>query len=246
MTHEERARKGRRMRMVVALFMTLGAWVGACALVSTAGDVATLGRLALERTPSNAGQGEIDWATLRRQNQDTAAWLSVLGTSIDLPVANAPDGDTDFYLDHGFDGTRLPLGCPFLDPATSADGTYALVYGHRAKDGLMFSDLQRAYEQETFDALGECRWSTPERGTVVLEKLCSTCVREDDPLAQTFAWSSREGYRLWLANVVRRSSAKAEGAEAMAARSDRVVGLVTCSSDQPGQPFRTVTLFSLC
>ena len=215
-----------------------------CSLVCTSGDVRTARRTRPDRNPSASSQATIDWHALRRENPDTAAWLSVSGTSIDLPVTNAPGGDTSFYLDHGFDGTSSPLGCPFLDPSTDADGTYALVYGHRAGGDLVFSDLQRAYEQETFDGLGECLWSTPAGGTITLEKLCSARVSKNDSLVQTFAWSSREGYVLWLANVVRQSSARAERADALVACSKRIVGLVTCSSDRPGQPFRTVTFFS--
>ena len=61
-----------------------------------------------------------------------AAWLTVEGTPIDLPVSAVVDGmPSDFYLSHDLWGNRSALGCPYLDERCSEDGMHILVYGHR-------------------------------------------------------------------------------------------------------------------
>lgn len=185
-----------------------------------------------------------EWTRLRERWPDLAAWVTVEGTSIDSPVMKAPDDDSEFYLDHGPDREEDSIGCPYIDPRTTADGPYTIVYAHRAWGTNGFSEISDAHTQETFDGIGDCVWSTPDGGVKRLRKLCSARVPADDATTQTFEWSSDLARRLWVGTVVRNASVKVDGAEDFANHARKTVTLVTCSEREPGQPWRCVTTFA--
>ena len=75
-------------------------------------------------------------------NDGVVGWITVDGTHIDYPIAQADDND--FYLHHGFDGElNNELGCPFLDYRCDGDfsGFNSIVYGHHMSKQRMFADI---------------------------------------------------------------------------------------------------------
>lgn len=97
-------------------------------------------------------------ARLKQQNGDTAGWLSVPGTAIDLPVMKS-EADPDFYLNHGFDGEHSVYGMAYLDAAgiypweqkdnLCGHSVNYVIYGHHMKNGAMFAPLAE-YQDEKF------------------------------------------------------------------------------------------------
>ena len=91
-----------------------------------------------------AQQGERDWGTLHEVNQNVAAWVSVQGTDIDLPiVATRSEDDQDWYLTHDLWGRTSCSGTPFLDRrCDSACARHACAYAHHmTSTSGMFSQL---------------------------------------------------------------------------------------------------------
>ena len=75
-------------------------------------------------------------------NSNVVGWITINGTHIDFPVAQAEDND--FYLHNGFDGKyNNELGCPFLDYRCVCDfsGFNSIIYGHHMTDQRMFADI---------------------------------------------------------------------------------------------------------
>lgn len=203
-----------------------------------------------ERTSASAGEqvgdaaGGRDWAALLAEQPECCAWLEVGGTTIDVPVMRATAEDPERWLYRGLDGAYSDVGTPYLDWRCSPDGRAMVVYGHRTLyESYLFHDLSGAFEQGAFDALGEASWETPAAGATAFEPLCSASVGMSDGRWQRYAFSGAAEMREWLAWAVARSSARAEGAEGLAAAAERCLVLVTCNGRPLYPETRTVTVF---
>ncbi len=172
-----------------------------------------------------------------------AAWLKVLGTSIDYPVAQAQEADPSFYLSHDLWGNACSSGCPYLDWRCGANNRQALVYAHRiGTTGRQFTPIADAWQQAQFDATGNLVWTTAN-GTEELQPLCALKVDKGYQRIQGFDASDATDLRRWLNTVLADSTARSSGAEALASRAKRAITLATCSSAQGGQRDRTLLVF---
>lgn len=190
-----------------------------------------------------AQERTIDWQSLWEINGDVAAWVRLEGTGIDLPVMRATQDDPEHYLSHDLWNRLAFEGIPFMDRRCKADGAHRLVYGHNLSMGGQFSELQRAYEQEVFDALGACHWDTPARGGTTLVPLCALKVDLWYEPIQTFSFEGEQGLRQWLASLVHDAEARAEGHEHLLEHASSAITLVTCSSNLGNQRWRTMVVF---
>ena len=203
-----------------------------------------------------AQQGGHDWDALHEVNQNVAAWVSVQGTDIDLPiVATRSEDDQDWYLTHDLWGRTSCSGTPFLDRrCNGADARHVCAYAHHmTSTSGMFSQLQEAYLQERFDRLGSLKWETPER-LVQAEPLCALRVDASWQEIQRFDWESavRDGgdqdgladFRTWLEGIAAQADALSAQASQMLANAARCITLVTCSSDFAMQRWRTLALWT--
>lgn len=82
-------------------------------------------------------------------NPDTVGWISVSGTSIDLPVVLHRE-DTPgnyYYIDHNFNCDKAEAGTIFADFRTTIEpneqSDNVVLYGHDQKDGTMFGELDK-------------------------------------------------------------------------------------------------------
>lgn len=94
----------------------------------------------------------IDFAEVRKENEDIIAWLEVPGTEVDYPILQSkPEMEEDFYLEHNLDGSGGYPGCVYIQKLNQADFTDAVtvVYGHNMRNGSMFAGLH-AYEDRDF------------------------------------------------------------------------------------------------
>ena len=203
-----------------------------------------------------ARQGERDWGALREVNSAIAAWVSVQGTDIDLPiVATRSEDDQAWYLTHDLWGRTSCSGTPFLDRrCDSACARHACAYAHHmTSTSGMFSQLQEAYLQERFDRLGSLKWETPE-GLVQAEPLCALRVDAGWQDIQRFDWGDGTGqdadqaeadaFRAWLEGIALQADALSPQVDQMLAGASRCITLVTCSSDFAMQRWRTLALWA--
>ena len=82
-------------------------------------------------------------------NSDYVGWLNIGNTVIDYPVVRGTDND--FYLKHNFYKEEDVLGAIFMDHRNVGMGMdkHTIIYGHYAKYGQMFKDLDQ-YLSEDF------------------------------------------------------------------------------------------------
>jgi SrtB family sortase len=101
------------------------------------------------------------------RNSNVKGWLTIPGTAIDYPVAEA--ADNNYYLTKGFDKQDNDHGALFLDfrDSVSPQSKNLIIYGHNMQDGQMFHDLRdfqlidtyKTSSVITFDTIyGEYKW----------------------------------------------------------------------------------------
>lgn len=187
--------------------------------------------------------GAVSLAERSTLPRGAVAWVTVQGTSIDLPVADGTQGNT-WYLTHDLWGNASELGCPFMDHrCTSPDDTHVLVYGHHLSlTNAMFSPLHLCFRQREFERLGPCVWRTSQ-DTTRFKPLCALSVDEHFQAIMRFSFSDDTELRDWLRSMIDASEAKSPTASALVNGAHRVLTLVTCSSNLAGQPWRTLVLF---
>ncbi|MDI9591351.1 MAG: class B sortase [Acidobacteriota bacterium] len=185
----------------------------------------------------------INWDTLKLLNPDVAAWVSVEGTDVDLPVMAPADRDMTYYLRHDLWRRWVLAGTPFLDHRSDADGPHRLVYGHHLATGGQFSSLQRAHRQEIFETLGSCVWQTPGEGATSLEPFCALMVDMWYAPIQTFGFDGDAGLRDWLRARAAEATARNAGYSELAEGARSALTLVTCTSDLSHQRWRTLVIF---
>ena len=100
-------------------------------------------------TESEAEEKTIDFAELRKINEDIVAWVQIPGINVDYPVVQGEDNE--YYLYHTFRKEANKAGSIFLDYRNRADFTEqrVIIYGHNMKDGSMFSNLKK-YQDNAF------------------------------------------------------------------------------------------------
>ncbi|GMX61642.1 class B sortase [Paenibacillus elgii] len=76
-------------------------------------------------------------------NPDVVGWLRIGNTAIDYPVVQGQDNA--YYLNRNYKGEESSAGSIFLDFRNDIGKAQpnTVIYGHRMKDGSMFSDLKK-------------------------------------------------------------------------------------------------------
>lgn len=103
----------------------------------------------LNQLPEHAQNEHL--AALFAEYPDFRGWVSIAGTKVDNPVAQATDNE--YYLHHTLDKEWLRLGTVFADYRNTFDeqglSTNTILYGHHARNGKYFKDLIN-YKQLSF------------------------------------------------------------------------------------------------
>lgn len=86
---------------------------------------------------------------LKEENGECIGWVSISGTGIDYPLMHSP-AEPEKYLSKNFYGQKSASGVPFLDARCDLQNSDNLIiYGHRMKNGTMFSILKK-YRKQSF------------------------------------------------------------------------------------------------
>ena len=90
---------------------------------------------------NNKEEYTVDFSKLKKQNNETIAWLKVNNTNIEYPVVKGTNNS--FYLNHSFDKSNNSAGWVFADYRNKFDNTdkNIVIYGHNMRDGSMFYDV---------------------------------------------------------------------------------------------------------
>ncbi len=94
---------------------------------------------------------KVDFESLKKQNNDTVAWIKVNNTNIEYPIVKS--SDNEFYLNHSFDKSDNTAGWIFADYKNKFDGKdkNIVIYGHNRKDNSMFGSLKNVLNEEWYN-----------------------------------------------------------------------------------------------
>lgn len=176
--------------------------------------------------PSPDGFPVVDWDYWAEVNPDIIGWVTIPGTAIDLPIAQGPPDDPDYYLSHDAYGGYNPYGCPYLDAECAEMGLMSknsVIFAHHASDGGMFSEIS-SYADPSF-ASGHDRilLQTPEWRAMLTPRMVSVVDASKEPKQTSFADDAE--YRAWWEEKRSAASADIDTAELPA----RAYSFVTCS-----------------
>lgn len=175
---------------------------------------------------------EVDWAYWLSVNPDVAGWVTVPGTSIDHPIVQARDGEGDFYLSHGLDGSPDPMGCAFLDSdcESGLDSPNCVVYAHNWNGGRMFADFARFDELPYAAGHDLILLQTPQWK----RKLCVQCVEVADGNDDTnvVALEGTDELKSWFQARYAASRVKLGAVPAGQDAPSRVYTFCTCVDDE--------------
>lgn len=95
-------------------------------------------------------QYQIDFKSLKEQNNETVGYVKVNNTNIDYVVVQ--HNDNSYYLKHNFEKSWNNAGWIFADYHNKLDGTdkNIVIFGHNTRDNSMFGTLKSTLNEEWY------------------------------------------------------------------------------------------------
>ena len=156
------------------------------------------------------------------------AWLTIPGTHIDYPIAQAEDNE--FYLYRDINGKlNQRLGCPFLDYRCASDfsGFNAIVYAHHMTRQRMFADVAR-YQDSQFMVQCPEGTLTTLHDSYTIRFFAYLTVPSDDPVYQVqFADEAEQGR--YLQHIIDTANYTYEMGDLQEAENLHLLLLSTCT-----------------
>lgn len=163
---------------------------------------------------------------LQLKYPDTYGWISIPGTNIEYPIMQSDDNS--YYLDHSYNGAKLPAGAIFADyrnSRTLVDNYNLVLYGHHMTANLMFHSLDK-YRSESFFSENNKIIIYTLDGMYTYE-ICS--VYETDKYydyIRTY-FSSPDSFVIWATEMISNSIHETDK---KATEHDRILTLSTCTN----------------
>lgn len=214
-------------------------------VVIPADDIVNMAKAAI---PEPVPDDSIDWASLLARNGEVKAWmdLQVGNVGIHEPVVqpSASEGNP-YYLKHDLDRRYTYIGCIFYDMRDSDDGTSRLAYGHHFTGSTrMLSSINDAYNQPKFDVIQPMRWRQPDGTDDIYVPVMSMKVYKTYQKCQSFSARTPQDTQELLQSMATDAQAKSANLDNIVANAERCVTFVTCASNIPNQPWRTLVVFA--
>lgn len=176
--------------------------------------------------PHPDGFPMVDWDYWAQANPDIIGWVTIPGTSIDLPIAQGPADDPDYYLSHDAYGNYNPYGCPYLDAECAEMGLLSrnsVIFAHHASDCSMFSEIASFSDPAFASEHGVILLQTPEWKATLTPRMVSVVDASKEPKQTSFA--SDAEYGAWWQEKRSAAALDIDAAEMPV----RTYSFVTCS-----------------
>ncbi len=152
----------------------------------------------------------IDFAKLKKINQDIIGWIYCPDTPINYPIVDTDsDKDYDLYLKTSVDGKQSVSGSIFLDYRNSADLTdlNTIIYGHSMKNGTMFAYLLRYDDQDFYDN-HKHMWLFTEFATYRIDVISGMAVKTTSE--DYIIYTDQNEFHQYLNNSIKKSMFKSD------------------------------------
>lgn len=204
--------------------------------------------MATAAIPEPEPDDSIDWAALLRRNSEVKAWmdLQVGNVGIHEPVVqpSAAEGN-GYYLKHDLDRRSTYIGNIFYDMRDSDEGTSRLAYGHHFTGSTkMLSSINDAYNQSKFDMMQPMRWRQPDGTDDIYVPVMAMKVYKSYQKCQSFTAKTPAETQGLLQSMASDAQAKSPDFDNIINSAERCITFVTCASNVPNQPWRTLVVFA--
>ena len=91
---------------------------------------------------------KIDFEKLKQINQEVVSYIEIPDTNISYPVLQTDNNE--YYLKHDINKKYNSCGAIFIDKDNASDFSdeNTVIYGHHLKNGTMFTELEKIYNNE--------------------------------------------------------------------------------------------------
>lgn len=194
------------------------------------------------QSKESSGEGGVDWDYWLGVNPEIVGWITVPGTAIDGPVAQAPSGDSTYYLSHDAHRNPSVAGCAYVDAACEGfDGLVSVVSGHHVTDGSVFSDLSLYLDRGFANDHRNVVLETPQRtfvATINGAELISGAQK-----AKRTQFATPEMMRAWYTTRVSGCDVVLHAGEPE--HLGKALVLVTCATSDPSDDRRVIVYCSI-
>ncbi len=108
----------------------------------------------ITKTTESLQDNPVDFASLKKQNDEIYAWIKIEDTDVDYPIVQSKSDD-EFYLKHSaVDKKWLASGAIYTEGSNNTDFSdpITVIYGHNGYKETMFTTLHSFEKKEFFDA----------------------------------------------------------------------------------------------
>lgn len=177
-------------------------------------------------------ENPIDFASLKAQNEDVCAWITVDGTNINYPILRSgADKAEDFYLNHDLAGEKKTAGSIYIQRLNSADfsDSNTVIYGHNMLNGSMFASLKGFRDAEFFNQNRYMYVYTPQHARKY--EIVSAFLYDDRHILNSFNCNMAEGMQAWIDTVkAPQTTVRNILSDAELTLDDKLITLSTCTS----------------
>lgn len=148
----------------------------------------------------NPMRRNVDFATLKKINQDIVGWLYIPQIEVDAPVLKGENNT--IYLTRNFEGEYSPLGSIFTWAYTDEMLTdkHICLFGHNTASGQMFGRLNEFQDHIFMETNRELYLYTPSKTKKLQIETVFICENTNDIFQKQ--WNEQEGQIVTLATCV--------------------------------------------
>lgn len=174
-------------------------------------------------------QNPVNFAELRKDNQDIYGWIKVADTQVDYPIMKYDGDDQSFYLTHEPDGTPSIYGSIYFERKNNPEFTdrVTIIYGHCMNNGSMFGDLHKFEDPDFFKEHEFIEICIP--GHILKYQVVSALQYDDRHILNSFDFSNDQVFKDFIDSMLNPATFVQnvrEGAEFTI--DDKMVILSTC------------------
>lgn len=186
----------------------------------------------------------VNWGEATSKIPNAVGWITIKGTNIDLPVAQATPDDPEYWLHHTIWGRWSQAGSIFIDDQCKPNDDTVLFFGHKMANGTMFQNLGEVCQQGRFNTLGTLTFDAHEYGTTYYKPIASKSVNAYDTDVRCLPQMSKEEQVTWINEFYDTADAKDYSAKESITENKKYAVCITCSGYlRYGHDARTVTIF---
>lgn len=198
-----------------------------------------------EPTNQPAPEIPIDFATLKEENSDVYAWITIPGTEVDYPILQSSEDD-GYYLTHSIEKKKAPEGAVYTESLNSKDFTdpNTVIYGHNMRNDSMFGSLHLFEDKDFFDKHRELTIYLPDQ--ILHYHIFAAYTYDNRHLLKSFDFRDPAQFTGYLNSIfqMRNMSSNLDTSVSLS-DSDRIVTLSTCNGNDQQRYLVQAVLISI-